>query len=79
MAFRARPERKKVTVKGVDIRYKAVKGDDYICLFDIAKYKTEQPDALIANWLRNRNTIEFLGIWENLYNPHFNPPRIRGV
>ena len=70
---------RKVTVKGVDIRYKAVKGDDYICLFDIAKYKTEQPDALIANWLRNRNTIEFLGIWENLYNPHFNPPRIRGV
>ena len=69
---------RKVTVKGVDIRYKAVKGDDYICLFDIAKYKTEQPDALIANWLRNRNTIEFLGIWETLCNPHFNPLEFEG-
>ncbi len=69
---------RKVTVKGVDIRCKAVKGEDYICLSDIAKYKTEQPDALIANWLRNRNTIEFLGIWETLYNPHFNPLEFEG-
>lgn len=82
MAFHTRPERKtkmrKVTVKGVDIRCKAVKGEDYICLSDIAKYKTEQPDALIANWLRNRNTIEFLGVWETLYNPHFNPLEFEG-
>ncbi len=69
---------RKVTVKGVDIRCKAVKGEDYICLSDIAKYKTEQPDALIANWLRNRNTIEFLGVWETLYNPHFNPLEFEG-
>ena len=82
MAFHARPERKtkmrKVTVKNVDIRCKMVNGEDYICLSDIAKYKAEQPDALIANWLRNRNTIEFLGIWETLYNPHFNPLEFEG-
>lgn len=34
--------------------------------------------ALIEKWLRNKNTIEFLGIWEEMYNPDFNFPRIRG-
>ena len=47
--------------------------DDYISLTDIAKYKSEEPNAVIGNWMRNRNTIEYLGIWESLYNPHFKP------
>jgi hypothetical protein len=39
--------------------------EDYICITDIAKYKSsDRTDDLIRNWLRNRNTIEFLGIWE---------------
>ena len=38
---------------------------------DIAKYKSDDPTAVIGNWLRNRNTIEYLGIWESLYNPDF--------
>lgn len=47
--------------------------EDYICITDIAKYKDEQnPRFIIQNWMRNRNTIEFLGIWESLYNPNFN-------
>jgi len=37
------------------------------------KFKTSEPNAVIANWLRNRNTIESLGIWETLYNPNFKP------
>ena len=52
--------------------------DDYICLTDIAKYKDDRTDDIIKNWLRNRNTIEFLGIWERLHNPHFNPVEFDG-
>jgi hypothetical protein len=40
-------------------------------LTDIAKFKTADPNAVIGNWMRNRNTIEYLGIWECLYNPNF--------
>jgi hypothetical protein len=63
----------KITAKGTEITVLS-KGtdDDYISLTDIARYKnTEEPNTVVANWLRNRNTIEFLGIWEQLYNPNF--------
>ena len=40
--------------------------------------KTDDPNAVIANWLRNRNTIEYLGIWESLYNPDFKPLEFEG-
>jgi hypothetical protein len=46
---------------------------DYISLTDIAKHKSDDPTAVIGNWMRNRNTIEYLGIWESLYNPNFKP------
>jgi hypothetical protein len=53
--------------------------DDYLSLTDIARYKNpEEPNAVVANWLRNRNTIEFLGIWEQLYNPDFKPLEFEG-
>src|SRR3970040_176311 len=53
---------------------------DYICITDIAKYKNaEGTDDLIRNWLRNRNTIEFLGIWEQLNNPDFKPIEFDGL
>ncbi len=52
---------------------------DYICITDIARLKnTEDPNSVIGNWMRNRNTIEFLGIWESLYNPNFNPIEFEG-
>ena len=47
--------------------------NDYISLTDIAKYKSDDPTAVIGNWMRKRNTTEFLGIWESLYNPMFKP------
>lgn len=47
--------------------------DDYISLTDIAKRRTvESPGYVIQNWMRNRSTIEFLGLWETLNNPNFN-------
>ncbi len=52
---------------------------EYICITDIARYKnSERTDDLVRNWLRNRNTIEFLGIWEQLNNPSFKPVEFDG-
>jgi hypothetical protein len=69
----------KIDVKGIEISYYVQNEDDYICVTDIAKYKNnEHPDDLIRNWLRNRNTIEFLGVWEHLYNPNFKPVEFDG-
>ncbi len=52
---------------------------DYICLTDIARYKNaDGTDDLIRGWLRNRNTIEFLGIWEQLNNANFKPVEFDG-
>ena len=54
-------------------------GLEYICITDIARYKNpDRTDDLIRNWLRNRNTIEFLGIWEQLNNPAFKPVEFDG-
>lgn len=69
----------KMTVKGMDIAIFSQKDEDYICITDIARYKNlERTDDLIRNWLRNRNTIEFLGIWEQLNNPGFKPVEFDG-
>ena len=53
--------------------------NDFISLTDIAKYKnTEEPGVVVANWMRNYNTIEYLGIWEQLNNLEFNPLEFEG-
>lgn len=47
--------------------------NEYISLTDIARYRnSDDPRFAIQNWMRNRNTIEFLGLWESLHNPSFN-------
>ncbi len=69
----------KIEVKGAEITIYSKNESDYICITDIAKYKRgERTDDLIRNWLRNRNTIEFLGIWETLHNPDFKPVEFDG-
>jgi hypothetical protein len=69
----------KIKVKGIDVGYKTIAQDNYISITDIAKYKNvESPNDVIRNWLRNRMTIEFLGIWEGLNNPSFNPVEFDG-
>lgn len=52
--------------------------DDYICLTDMVK-NIENGLVLIEKWLRNKNTIEFLGIWEEIYNTNFNSPEFEGI
>ncbi|MDR0981918.1 MAG: KilA-N domain-containing protein [Culturomica sp.] len=68
----------KINVKGTEITIISFDERDYISLTDIAKVKNPDANAVIANWMRNRNTIEYLGIWEYLYNPHFKPLEFEG-
>ncbi len=60
----------KIEVKGTEITIITVNNNDYISLTDMLKAK--DGDFFISDWLRNRNTVEFLGIWEKVYNPDFN-------
>ena len=60
----------KITVQNTSVMIISINKNDYISLTDIAKYKSDDPTAVIGNWMRNRNTIEYLGIWESLYNPN---------
>ena len=62
-----------INANGIEIRVNSTNESDYISLTDIAKYRSDDPNAIIQNWLRNRNTIEFLGLWEKLNNPNFKP------
>lgn len=68
-----------IAVKGTPVTV-IIQGEaDYISLTDIARYRdAERTDYIIQNWLRNRNTIEFLGIWESLNNPGFKPIEFDG-
>jgi hypothetical protein len=69
----------KITVLNKDITVQSGHEVDYISLTDIARYKNEdRTDDLIRNWVRNRNTIEFLGTWERLNNPAFKPVEFDG-
>ena len=60
----------KIQVKDISVSVVKVNNDDYICLTDMLKAK--DGEFFFSNWLRNRNTVEFLGIWEKLNNPNFN-------
>jgi hypothetical protein len=68
----------KINVKQTDVTVIKIDDVDYISLTDIAKYKSDDPTAVLGNWMRNRNTIEYLGIWETLYNQSFKPLEFEG-
>lgn len=70
---------KKIITKGIKIYTFQQNKTDYISLTDIARYKDkERTDYIIQNWMRNRDTIEFLGIWEQINNPNFKPIEFDG-
>ena len=75
----SRKFRDSIHAKGTDIAVLSNgNSDDYISLTDIARYKSDAPDDVIKNWMRNRDTIEFLGLWEQLNNPEFKPVEFDG-
>lgn len=62
-----------LSAKGVSIQvYTEDFKNDYISLTDIARYKSDEPSDVIKNWMRRKDTIEFLGLWESLNNLNFN-------
>lgn len=70
---------KKITIKNIDIDITGIGDDDFICLTDIARFKNkEDPNAVIANWLRRVDSIQFLSIWEKLNNEQFKPTDFEG-
>lgn len=70
----AKKNKKAIKVEGTEITLLNKKGEEeYFSLTDIArKFNEDNPSMLIVNWMRTRDTIEFLGVWEKLYNPDFN-------
>ena len=68
----------KLSVQDTYITVISFNENDYISITDIAKHKSDDPAAAIGNWMRNRNTIEYLGVWESLYNPLFKPTEFEG-
>ncbi|MDF9828727.1 hypothetical protein M2133_000050 [Parabacteroides sp. PF5-6] len=68
----------KITVKETEITVITIQEKDYISLTDMVR-GVENGLSLIEKWLRNKNTIEFLGIWEEMYNPDFNSPEFEGI
>ena len=78
--MKKKPTDARITVRGTDIAVIRRGDEDYISLTDIAKFRNpDHPDDLIRNWLRNRNTLELLGIWEQLHNDSFNPVEFDGI
>ena len=68
----------KINVQNTEITVISIDERDYISLTDMVR-NIENGSALIEKWLRNKNTIEFLGIWEEMYNPNFNSPEFEGI
>lgn len=60
----------KIVVEDTEINIKRIDNEDYICITDMLKAK--DGDFFVADWLRNRNTLEYIGIWESVYNSDFN-------
>jgi len=75
---RERYKMAKIEVQGKEITIISTDRQDYISLTDMVR-NIENGLALIEKWLRNKNTIEFLGIWEEIYNPDFNSPEFEGI
>ena len=60
----------KITVQNTEVSLMKINGEDYICLTDMIRAK--DGEFFVTDWLRNRNTLEYIGIWEKVYNSHFN-------
>lgn len=67
-----------IQVQWLQVSLASRKEWDYISLTDIARYKSPETDQVISNWMRNRNTVEFLWVWETLNNPDFKPLEFEG-
>ena len=72
------PANNKLKVQDVEINIRVINEADYISLTDMT-INQEEGSRLIEKWLTNKNTIEYLGVWEELNNPNFNSPEFGGI
>ena len=71
---------RKLDVIGTEVVYFTANQEDFISLTDIARHRdADRSDYILQNWLRNRSTIEFIGLWEQFHNPHFNSIEFDGI
>ena len=71
---------KTINVKGTEVVLYQNNKEDFISLTDIARYRdAERSDYILQNWMRNRSTIEFIGLWEQFNNPNFNSIEFDGI
>jgi hypothetical protein len=71
---------KKLNIIGTEITFYSEQSEDFISLTDIARYRdSERSDYILQNWMRNRSTIEFVGLWELFNNPNFNSIEFDGI
>jgi hypothetical protein len=71
--------RRKIEVRGVEVSIATNNKEDYVSLTGIARFRdAERTDFILQNWMRNRSTIEFMGLWETFNNPNFNPIEFDG-
>ncbi len=76
----AKEKKSTINVQGLAVSIITQQQDDYISITDIARHRdAERSDYILQNWLRNRSTIEFIGLWEQLRNPHFNSIEFDGI
>lgn len=65
-------DRATINAQGIEVTFcKSDAYADYVSLTDIARYKSPTPKDVIKNWMRTHDVIEYLGLWETLYNPSF--------
>jgi hypothetical protein len=68
-----------INADGIEIAVLSSGDDnDYISLTDIARFKSDEPNDVIRNWMRGKDTLDFLGLWEQLNNPDFKPVEFEG-
>ncbi|MCC5916519.1 MAG: KilA-N domain-containing protein [Cryomorphaceae bacterium] len=76
----AKEKKSTLNVQGLAVSIISDKADDYISITDIARHRdAERSDYILQNWMRNRSTIEFIGLWEQLHNPNFNSIEFDGI
>jgi hypothetical protein len=79
-SFTVMAKNKKIEVQGTEIQIYQENATDFISLTDIARYRDlERSDYILQNWMRNRSTIEFIGLWEQFNNPDFNSIEFDGI
>jgi len=70
----------KVNIQGIEVVFYTENKEDFISLTDIARHRdNERSDYILQNWMRNRSTIEFVGLWEKFNNPNLNSIEFDGI